>query len=157
MQLMPSWATMGHRWCCVLWIMSCSKPSPGFFLHHSGTGFSQFQPSKECFSRSGLTFLDVFLEKSNLALCAACGEPSVFALVKSSLDCRFWQWHIYLLDSVLLLAGCCKRGFLYHGEDPLIIHHCCPLWPSRSFVLLSSPVHSFFFSQNVPNCWFGHS
>ncbi len=96
----------------------------------------------------------MFLEKSNLALCAACGEPSVFALVKSSLDCIFWQWHIYLLDSVLLLAGCYKRGFLYHGEDPSIIHHCCPLWPSRSFVLLSSPVH---FSQNVQNCWFGHS
>ncbi len=33
-------------------------------------------------------FLDVFfLAKSNLALFAPCGEPSVFALVKSSLDC----------------------------------------------------------------------
>ncbi len=42
---------------------------------------------------------------SNLALFGPCGEPSVFALVKSSLDCRLWQWHVYLLKSVLLLAG----------------------------------------------------
>ncbi len=27
---------------------------------HSGTGWSSFQPSKECVSRSGLDFLDVF-------------------------------------------------------------------------------------------------
>ncbi len=31
--LMPSHcSTMFHRWCCVLWIMSYSKPSPYFFL-----------------------------------------------------------------------------------------------------------------------------
>ncbi len=31
--LMPSHCyTMFHRWCCMLWIMSCSKPSPYFFL-----------------------------------------------------------------------------------------------------------------------------
>ncbi len=39
-----------------------------------------------------------------------------------------------LLESVLLLAGCCERGSLYHGEDSPIIHHCCPPWTSvRSF------------------------
>ncbi len=29
-----SWShcSMFHRWCCMLWIMSCSKPSPDFFL-----------------------------------------------------------------------------------------------------------------------------
>ncbi len=33
--------TMFHRLCCVLWIMSCSKPSPYFFSScHSGTGWS---------------------------------------------------------------------------------------------------------------------
>ncbi len=31
-----------------------------FSSRHSGTGWSSFQPSKECFSRSGLAFLDVF-------------------------------------------------------------------------------------------------
>ncbi len=52
-------------------------------------------------------FFRCFLAKSNLALFAPCGEsewalsesetqksePSVFALVKSSLDCRLWQWY----------------------------------------------------------------
>ncbi len=32
----------------------------------------------------------------------------MFALVKSSLDCR----HVCLLEGVLLLAGCCERVFL---------------------------------------------
>ncbi len=26
------YSTMFHRWCCMLWNMSCSKPSPYFFL-----------------------------------------------------------------------------------------------------------------------------
>ncbi len=86
----------------------------------------------------------MFLAKSNLALFAPCGEPSVFALVKSSLDCRFWQWHIYLLESVLLLAGCCERVFLYHGEDSLIIHHCCPPWTSMPFYI-AELISAFFF------------
>ncbi len=91
-------------------------------------------------------FFRCILAKSNLALFAPCGEPSVFALVKSSLDCRLWQWHTCPMESVLLLAGCCERVFLYHGKDPPIIHHCCPLWTYRhSFMLLSSPVRSFFF------------
>ncbi len=51
---------------------------------------------------SGL--IQCFLAKSNLALFAPCGEPSVFVLLKSSLDCR-------------LLAECCEtfwRGFSDH-------------------------------------------
>ncbi len=36
--LIPSyWSTMFHRWCCVLCIVSCSKP---FSSCHSGTGLS---------------------------------------------------------------------------------------------------------------------
>ncbi len=62
-----------------------------------------------------------FLEKRNQALFAPCGEPSVFALMKYSLDCTLSQWHAYLLESVLLLLGCCEGVFLYHGEDLLII------------------------------------
>ncbi len=64
----------------------------------------------------------MFLAKSNLS----CGEASVFALVKPSLDCR----HVCLLESALLLAGCCERVFLHHGS---IHHYCCPPWTSRSF------------------------
>ncbi len=70
-------------------------------------------------------FFRCFLAKPNLALFAPCGEASVFALVKSSLDCRLWQWHVYLLESVLLLAGCCERVFLYH---------CCTPWTPRPFI-----------------------
>ncbi len=95
-------------------------------------------------------FFRCFLAKSNQALFAPCGEPSVFALVKSSLDCRLWPWHAYLLESVLHLAGCCERVFLYHGEDPPIIHHCCPPWTYRHFYV-AELTSAFFFSQNVPN------
>ncbi len=86
----------------------------------------------------------MFFVKSNLTLFAPCGEPSVFALMKSSLDCRLWQWQAYLLESVLLLAGCCERVFF---TMEMI------LWSSTTvvlcgrpglFMLLGSPVHSFF-------------
>ncbi len=88
-----------------------------------------------------------FFAKSNLALFAPCGEASLFALVKSSLDCRLWQWHVCLLESVLHLAGCCERVFLYHGEDSPIIHHCCPLWMSKSFYVAELTSAFFFFSE----------
>ncbi len=88
-----------------------------------------------------------FLAKSNLALFAPCGEPSVSALVKSSLDCRLSQWHIYLLESVLLLAGCCERVFLYHGVDSPVIHHCYPTWTSRPFHVAELTSAFFFFSE----------
>ncbi len=97
--------------------------------------------------------------KSNLALFGPCCAPSVFALVKSSLDCWLWQWHVCLLESVLLLVGYCERVFIYHGEDSLIIitvvrgrpgllcckaHQCClsssecnklMIWPLLMFLL----------------------
>ncbi len=73
--------------------------------------------------------------------------------LKSSLDCRLWQWHVFLLESVLLLDV--VKGFSYE-EDPQIIHHCCLLWTSRPFYV-AELTSVFFFSQNVPNCWFGHS
>ncbi len=49
-----------------------------------------------------------------------------------------------------------KVFFFHHGEDPPIIHHCCPPWTSRPFYV-AELTSVFFFSQNVPNCWFGHS
>ncbi len=88
-------------------------------------------------------FFRCFLAKTNQALFAPSGEPSVFALVKSSLDCRLWQWHVCLLESVLLLAGCYERVFLYHGEDSQIIHHFCPPWTSRP--LYVAELNSVFF------------
>ncbi len=85
-------------------------------------------------------FFRCFLSKSNLALFADCVEASVFALVKSSLDCR----HVCLLESVLLLAGCCERVFLYHGVDSPIITTVVLRGRPGLFMFLSSPVRSFF-------------
>ncbi len=82
----------------------------------------------------------MFLSKSNLVLFAACAEASVFALVKSSLDCR----HVCLLESVLLSAGCCERVFLHHGEDPPIITTVVLRGRPGVFMFLSSPVWSCF-------------
>ncbi len=86
-----------------------------------------------------------FLAKSNLALFAPCGEPSVFALVKYSLDCRLWQWLVYLLESVFLLAGCCEKVFLYHGE----VHNSPQLWSSMDIqsILCCWAQQCFFFSE----------
>ncbi len=42
--------------------------------------------------------------------------------------------------------------FLYHEEDPPIIHHCCLPGCPGLFMLLSSPVHSCFLRM-----WFGQS
>lgn len=85
-------------------------------------------------------------------------ELSVFAIVKSSLYGSLGYCNVYLLESVLHLAGFCEGFFLHHGNDPAIIHRCCLLWMSRPLMLRSSPVNLFvFFSQNVPDWWFGHS
>ncbi len=65
---------------------------------------------------------------------AACGEPSVFALMKSYLDCRLWQWHMYLLESVIIYRG----KILWSSTTFGLRGH-----PSL-FMSLSSPVHSFF-------------
>ncbi len=117
--------------------------------------------SKNAFQKwSG--FFMFFLAKSNMALFAPCSEASEFALVKSSIDWGLLQRHVFLLQSVLHLAGCWERVFLYHGEDPLAIYNCCPLWTSRSFYVSELTrsfifFSEFFFSQFVPKCWFGHT
>ncbi len=71
---------------CMIWIMSCSKPSPYFFLPVILVQVDlNFSNPNNAFLEL-VWFLDVFLAKSNLALFAPCGEPSVFVLVKSYLD-----------------------------------------------------------------------
>ncbi len=106
-----------------------------------------FSRSKNAFSEVVCFCFRCFLAESNLALFAPCGEPSVFVLVKSSLDCRLWQRHIYLLESVLHLAECCERVFLYHREDPPIIQHCCPPWPYRPLICCWAHQCVLFFSE----------
>ncbi len=117
--------------------MSYSRPSPYFFLP---VILVQVDLNPLFQKWSGLS--DVFLAKTILAMFAHLWWTH---LVKSSLDCRHWQWHIYLLESVLLLTGCYERGFLYHGEDPTIIHQCCPLWTSRPFYVAELNSAFFFF------------
>ncbi len=98
----------------------------------------------ECFFQNWSGFFICVLAKSNLAFFAPCSEPTVFALVKSSLNCRLWQWHIYFLESVLHLAGCCEMVFIYHREDFPIIHLCCPPWTSRLFYVAELTSELFF-------------
>ncbi len=64
-----------------------------------------------------------------------------------SLDCRLWQRHVCLLESVLLLAGCCERVFLYHGEDSPIIHHCCPSVDVQAVLCFWAHQCVLFFSE----------
>ncbi len=112
---------MFHRWWCVLW--SWAVPSllqTSYFLSFWYRLILISAVQRMLFKKCSGFFFLCFLAKSNLALFAARGEASVFALVKSSLDCRLWQRHVCLLESVLLLAGCCERVFLHHGEDPLM-------------------------------------
>ncbi len=98
--LMPSHcSTMFLRWCCMLWIMSCSKPSPYFFLPvilvQVDLNFSHpMNAFPEVF-----WFFRCFLAKSNVALFAPCGEPSVFALVKSCLEVLRGRSGLFMLLS----------------------------------------------------------
>ncbi len=69
--------------------MCFSKHSPYFFLPFILVQVTlNFSLPKNAFADVVWLYLDAFLAKSNQALFAPCGEPSVFALVKSSLDCR---------------------------------------------------------------------
>ncbi len=94
-------------------------------------------------------FFQCFLAKSNLALFAPCGEPSVFVRMKSSLDCRLWQWMFFSWLDV-------AKGVFFTMERILLSSTAVVFRGHPGlFMLLSSPVHSFF-SQNVPNCWFDY-
>ncbi len=133
---------MFHRWCRMLWSWAVPSLRHTFFFPSFWYRLIFISAIQRLLFQKWSGFFRCFLSKSNLALFAACGEPCVFVLVKSSLDCR----HIYLLESVLLLAGCGERVFLYHGEDSLIIHHWCPPWTSRPFYV-SEITDAFFFYQ----------
>ena len=103
-------------------------------------------------------FFRCCLANSNLAhqWFTSCGEPSVFTLVKSSLDCWLWHTYTYLLESVLDLANCCEGVFLHQGNNSSVIHHSCFPWSSGSFGV-AELTGAFFLFKNVPNSWFGHA
>ncbi len=123
-------STMFHRWCCMLWAVP-SLPhtfSPLSFWYRlifisavQRMLFQKWSGFFRCFWQSVIW---------------PCGEPSVFALVTSSLDCR----HVYLLKSVLLLAGCCERERILRSS-PLYL-----LWWSLLLIVDTSTSWRVFFS-----------
>ncbi len=143
---MPSRSTMFHRWCCMLWIMSCSKPSPYFFrpviLVQADLNFSHLKNAY----RSGLAFLDVFFFWQRLIWpCLHLVVNPLYLLWWSLLlivdvdsdTPASWRVSFSWLDVV--------KGFFFTIE--------MILWSSTTvvlcgrpglFMLLSSPVRSFF-------------
>ncbi len=60
-----------------------------------------------------------------------------------------WRVFFYWLDVV--------KGFFFTMDRILwSSNHCLSSWTSRPFYV-AELTSAFFFSQNVPNCWFGHS
>ncbi len=134
-----------------------------FSSHHSGTSWSWSHLSIGCCSRTVKAFLDVVWQTLIWPSCfeahqwfTSCGEPSVFTLVKSSLDCWLWHTYTYLLESVLDLANCCEGCFLHQGKNSSVIHHSCFPWSSGSFGV-AELTGAFLLFKNVPNSCFGHA
>ncbi len=84
--LMPSHCSMFHRWCFGSWAVPSLLHT--FFFPSFWYRLILISAVQRMLFQTWSGFFRCFLAKSNLALFAPCGEPSVFALVKSSLDCR---------------------------------------------------------------------
>ncbi len=87
----------------------------------------------------------------------SCGEPSVFTLVKSSLDCLTFDTHTPTSWRVFLIWPTVVKGVFFTRERILrssttVVFRGLP----GLLVLLSSPVRSLLF-KNVPNSCFGHA
>lgn len=72
----------------------------------------------------------------------SCGKPSVFTLLKSSIDCWLCQRNAYLLGDVLDLLNGWAGVFLHKGKNSFIIHLSCFLLSSEPliwFVIIFQP------------------
>lgn len=114
---------MFYRWCGMLWMLLRVLV---FSCHYSGSCWSWFHLSKDCFQicASYLFFfskvqpiLSILKAKEWLT---PCSEPSVFIffflfffLCKCGISIR-----LYPGESVVQLVGCC-----HNGNDSAIIHH----------------------------------
>ncbi len=124
-------STMFHRWCFMIWIMSCSKSSPYFFLPIILVQVDlNFSHPKNAFPEVVWLFR-CFLAKSNLALFPPCGLNHVYLL---------W-WSLLLIvdfDSDKVTPGeCFSLGWMLWKGFSLP-------WTSRSFYV-AELTRAFFF------------
>ncbi len=154
---MPSHcSTMFHRWCCMPWIMSCSKPSPYFFLPTilgyrliliSVVQRMLFQMCSGFFRCFWQSLIWPYLHLVVNPLCLT--SWSLLFIVDFDSDMSS-SWRVFSswLDVV--------KGFFLEriedGEDSLIIQHCCPPWTSIPFYV--AELSSVFFLLRI-YCWFG--
>ncbi len=152
---MPSHCSpMIHRWCCVLWIMSCSKPSPYFFLPVILVQVDlNFSRPKNAFADVVwlLLFFSFFLQNLIRPCLHLVVNPlylllwSLLLIVDFDIDTpTSWRVFFSWLDVV--------KGFFFTMERIFRSSTTVVLRGRPGFfMLLSSPVHSFFLRmyQNV--------
>ncbi len=122
-----------HRWCCMLRIMSCFKPSPYFFLHVILVqGDLNFSCPKNAFPEVVWLFF----------------WPCLHLVVN---PLYLFSWSLLLIvdfDSDTTTSCRVFFSWLDAVKDSLIIQHCCLAWTSRPFYV-AELTSAFFFSQNV--------
>ncbi len=153
---MPSHcSTMFHRWCCMLWIMGCSKPSPYFFLFpiilvQVDLNFSR---PKNAFPELVWIFLNVFWQ-SLIWPCLHVVVNSLYLLswsllliVDFDIDIpTSWRVFFSWLDVV--------KGFFFTMERILRSSTIVVLRGRPGlFMLLSSPVCSVFLRMYQTLIW----
>ncbi len=148
---------MFHRWCCMLWIMSCSMHSPYFFFPSFWYRLILISAVQKMLFQKWFGFCRIFFFWQSLIWpCLHLVVNPLFLLSWSLLLIVDFDsdtpapWRVFSWMDVV-------KGVFFTTE--------MVLQPSTTVVLCGHPglfvslssVHSFFFSQNVPNCWFGHS
>lgn len=131
---------MFDRWCGICVIMSCFSLSPYF-------------------CGQALCFL-LCSNLMSLLLSVTSGfhlaVNPLFPFMKLSFDCRPWQRHAYLLDSVLESSMCCEVVLLNPGKISSIINFSCLLWSFKAFDVAELARWFIHYFTEWPHCWFDH-
>lgn len=121
------------------------------FLFHK-IPFSEAISAKFCVSSlempSELCRLFSMLCVSYLAFLFLSITPG-FHLVKVSLDCRPWQWFIYILDNVPNWLSLPRKEF----SNPLQLSSMVSGFKSFD---VDEVVSAFLHFKNLPDCWVGY-
>lgn len=83
-------------------------------------------------------------------------KPSVFPLVKSSLDCRLWHRCIDLLEDLHDPVNCCVGIFLLQRNNschPLHLFSVC----LHGLLVFPELISAFFLFKNAPRSRFGQT